>query len=419
MKDAEKVDRAMQSTGVEQAVTEPRWQVGLGRENGLAFWAMMLLEGSVSAYWIFLPLYVAYLGANPAQVGAIVGLWGILRLVFLAPSGTLIERFPARSLIIWSRAANVVGLVFMAALPVWWLLPLPLLFIGAGTIAFPAISKTIAAAAGEERTRAFALIYTVSPGIATVLAPLLAGFVAQVVGLRAILLVAACFSVASIAIFWTRHPAAERLADDAPAATYREALACAPVRALTFWQAATLLVLTLGATLVPNYLHDVRGLDFDRIGQLGSVAAIGSILLGLLFSRLRPLRRPLPGITVAVACTAAAFAILIVSGSLLPVALAFLLRGGYNVAWSLYYAAFGDVTPPRLYGRAFVLSEFSGGVGLAVAPFLAGPLYAWQPAAPLAFAFVACLPLIGGLVLFARRQPAAIVPSESQLQAAD
>jgi hypothetical protein len=103
----------------------------------------------------------------------------------------------------------------------------------------------------------------------------------------------------------------------------------------------------------------------------------------------------------------------------LPVALAFLLRGGYNVAWSLYYAAFGDVTPPRLYGRAFVLSEFSGGVGLAVAPFLAGPLYAWQPAAPLAFAFVACLPLIGGLVLFARRQPAAIVPSESQLQAAD
>ncbi|MGN6564321.1 MAG: MFS transporter [Thermomicrobiales bacterium] len=409
----------MQSTRAEQAVTGPRWQFGLGRENGLAFWAMMLLEGSVQAYWIFLPLYVAYLGANPAQVGAIVGVWGILRLVFLAPSGMLIERFPASALIIWSRAANVVGLLFMAALPVWWLLPLPLLFIGAGTIAFPAISKTIAAAAGEERTRAFALVYTVGPGIATVLAPLLAGVVAQVVGLRAILLVAAGFSTASIAIFCVRHTAAERRADDAPTATYREALACAPVRTLTIWQTATLLVLTLGIALVPNYLHDVRGLDFDRIGQLGSVAAIGSIMLGLLFSRLQPLRRPLPGITVAVACTAVSFAILVASGSLPPVALAFLLRGGYNVAWSLYYAAFGEVTPPRLYGRAFVLSEFGGGIGLAVAPFLAGPLYAWQPAAPLAVAFVACLPLLGGLIVLARRQPAVQTPAAPQPQAAD
>ena len=409
----------MQSTGAEQAAAGPRWQFGLGRENGLAFWAMMLLEGSVSAYWIFLPLYVAYLGANPAQVGAIVGVWGILRLVFLAPSGMLIERFSASALIIWSRAANVVGLVLMAALPVWWLLPLPLLFIGAGTIAFPAISKTIAAAAGEERTRAFALIYTVSPGIATVLVPLLAGIVAQVVGLRAILLVAAGFSAASIAIFCVRHTAAEHQDDDAPAATYREALACAPVRTLTIWQSATLLALTLGTALVPNYIHDVRGLDFDRIGQLGSVAAIGSILLGLLFSRLQPLRRPLPGITVAVSCTAVSFAILIASGSLPPVALAFLLRGGYNVAWSLYYAAFGEVTPPRLYGRAFVLSEFAGGVGLAGAPFLAGPLYAWQPAAPLAVAFVACLPLLGGLILLARRQPAAQTSPAPQPQTAD
>lgn len=65
---------------------EPRWHLGLGRENGLIFWAMLLLEASFAAYFLLLPLYIAALGASPAQVGFTLGIWGLLRLVFLAPA---------------------------------------------------------------------------------------------------------------------------------------------------------------------------------------------------------------------------------------------------------------------------------------------------------------------------------------------
>ena len=97
----------------------PRWQLGLGRQNGLAFWALLLLEGSFASYILFWPLYIAQLGANPAQVGVVIGAQGLLRLAFLIPSGWLVDRAPAVPLIVAARALGVVGLLIAAALPAW------------------------------------------------------------------------------------------------------------------------------------------------------------------------------------------------------------------------------------------------------------------------------------------------------------
>jgi MFS family permease len=337
-------------------------------------------------------------------VGLIIGAWGALRLVFLGPSGILVDRFPTVPLIVITRACGVAGLLLAAALPVWWLLPIPLALTGVANIAFPAISSSIAGAAEEQsRARAFTLIYTVSPAIATVIAPLLSGGVSERVGLRATLVIAAAFASLSIIAFSRLRPHPRTAHHDAPA-TYREVLSQRPVREICFLLAATLLGLTIGTTLAPNFLHQIHGLEYDRIGQLGSIAAVGSILLGLAFSRVKALSRPMTGIAIATTCTAGTFAILLVAQSLPLFALAYLLRGGYMVAWSLFSAALGDVTPPRLYGRTFAIGEFCGGVGMAVAPLIAGPLYSWQPLAPFVAALAWTLPLIVVIATRARRK---------------
>jgi DHA1 family inner membrane transport protein len=381
----------------------PRWQFGLGRENGITFWAIILLEASFASYMLFLPLYVAELGANPAQVGLIMGAWGGLRLVFLGPSGILVDRFPAVPLIVITRACGVAGLLIAAALPVWWLLPIPLALTGVANIAFPAISSSIAGAADEQsRARAFTLIYTVSPALATVIAPLISGQASEILGLRSTLVLAAGFSALSIVAFSRLRPRPRTAHHETPA-TYREALAFGPVRQICLLLAATLTGLTIGTTLAPNFLYQIHGLEYDRIGQLGSIAAVGSILLGLTFSRIKALGRPLTGIAIATTCMAGTFALLIVAQDLPLFALAYLLRGGYMVAWSLFSAALGDVTPPRLYGRSFALGEFCGGLGMAVAPLIAGPLYSWRPVAPFAVALAITLPLIVVIAVIARR----------------
>ncbi|HEX5505199.1 MAG TPA: MFS transporter [Thermomicrobiales bacterium] len=383
-----------------------RWQIGLGRENGIAFWAVTLMEASFSTYVLLWPLYIAQLGADPARVGVIIGVQGLLRLVFLAPSGYLVDRLPPVRLIMLARGLHVVGLLLAVAMPVWWLLFVPLVFVCAATAGFPAISALIAgAASGRDQARAFTLIYTVGPAVAAIVAPALGGKVAELVSLRAALLVGAALSAASIVVY-SRLAGRPRPAHQANPPSYREALAYRPLRRVCLLELATLLVLTTGITLVPNYLHDVHGLTFDWIGQLGSVAAVGSILLSVAVTRLPPLRQPLFGVTVATGAATLFFGGLLVAGSLPAFAPVFLLRGGYMVAWSLYSAALGRVAPPRLHGRAFALGEIFSGVGWAAAPFLAGPLYEWHPAAPLVVALAAGAPLVAALWLFARRERA-------------
>jgi len=398
-------------------VTEhgPRWQLGLGRENGLMFFALIALEASFASYFTFLPLYIAQLGANPTEVGLVMGFWGVSRLCFLIPSGMLIDRFPTVPLILVTRALGVAGLLLSAVVPIWWLLPIALILTSAANIAFPAISSLIAGAATDAgRARAFTLVYTVAPAISTVVMPLVGGEVAQAFSLRLTPVIAAGCAAVSIVLFSRLRPAPRQKKEGETQATYRDVLTYAPVRNLCALMAVTLVGMTIGTTLMPNFLRDVHGLDYGRIGQLGSVAAIGSITLGLTFGRIKALSRPMTGITIAVGCTAATFAMLLGAASLPFFALAYLLRGGYMVAWSLFSAALGDVTPPRLYGRTFAVGEICGGLGMAFAPLVAGPLYNWQPRAPLVAALLICVPVavMLGAVAYRKANEKAGVTSE-------
>ena len=292
---------------------EARWQFGLGRDNGLSFWTMILMEASFSSYALLLPLYIENLGASKARIGLYLGLWGLFRLLLLIPSGLLIDRFSPNAVMLGARCLSIGGLVVLAAIPRAAWLPLPLFLLACGNVAIPALSAVIAgAAAGRDRARAFTLVYTVAPAIATIAAPTVSGQVAQGVGLRAVMLLAAALSALSLIVF-------SRIARQAPTGgsgerpSYRAALADRRVRALCLLQLATLLVLTLGVTLLANYLRDAHGLTYSDIGRLGSIAALGSVALGLLFTRLRPFRQPLLGIGVAVTCTALSFGVFLLA----------------------------------------------------------------------------------------------------------
>ena len=390
---------------------DPRWQIGLGRDNGFSFWTMILMEGSFSAYSLLLPLYIENLGASKAQIGLYLGLWGLFRLLLLIPSGLLIDRFSPNVVMLGARSLSIVGLIVFAAIPSSAWLPLPLFLLACGNVAIPALSAVIAgAAAGRDRARAFTLVYTVAPALATIAAPTVSGQVAQSVSLRAVMLLAAALSAGSLIVF-------SRITRQAPTAqpgeqsSYRAALADRRVRTLCLLQLATLLILTLGVTLLANYLRDVHSLTYADIGRLGSVAALGSVALGLLFTRLRPFRQPTIGISVAVTCTALSFGVFLLLETFPGFALGFALRGGYAVAWSLFAAALSAAAPAHLRARAFALSEILGVIGYSGAPLLAGPLFSWHPAAPLVAALLASIPLVATLWWFALRERRAITRS--------
>jgi len=112
---------------------------------------------------------------------------------------------------------------------------------------------------------------------------------------------------------------------------------------------------------------------------------------------------PTRGIATATAMIGLICAAILLTGQFWLLALLWILRGGFSVAWSLFATVLTDTVPERMRGRSFAMAEFLGGIGFAVAPFVAGPLYGFDPRIPLLICAVAAPFLIVLILAFERR----------------
>jgi MFS family permease len=370
--------------------SRPAWKSPTAR----LFIAMLFNEGAIGLFITLWPLYIAELGASPPEIGLVLGYAGLIRLLALLPSGILSDRIPPRQLIFGARCLAALGLLLCGLANEWWqLLPATTVF-GIGVLAFPSISTLIAGMSTEsaQRTRNFTLLYTVAPSVAFLVTPALGGLIAEAFSLRATLFGAALLTALSAAMLVSvRPPAIERAT--APTGSYLAALSHRPVLLVSLTMLGTITFLMLGWALVPNFLQDLHGLDFRTIGWLGSLGAGGSVVLSVVISRVRTFQSPFNALALALASVLGGFAVLLFGASIWAFALAYVLRGGFLVAWSIFYAAYGEVTPVAFRSRVFALAEILGSAGTTVAPFLAGWLYAVDPRFPLALGLVATLPL--------------------------
>lgn len=373
--------------------------LGLGHDNTRIFWGMIFNEAGFGVYMTLWPIYIAALGASPEQIGLVLGVQGFARLAFLLPSGPLGDRVRPERLVAGGRAFAVVGLVLIGLAQRWWQLFPGIVVLSAATVAFPSISNLIAERAGTgwARTRAFTLIYTVGPSASYLIMPVLGGLIAGLVDLHAVFYAGALLTAGAVAVFATvssRPP----VIHEGPPVTYGATLRQRPILIVFLLQFATIFVFSVGVTLVPNFLQDVHHVGVEQIGWLGSFAAIGTALIGVLISRSRPFRRPLAGIALSTGAVAGTLGVLLVGASLPLYALAYLLRGGYGAGWSGFYSALGEVTPDRFRARVYALAEIVAGTAVALAPFVAGWLYAMRPTGPLLVGLVLMVPLFGVMV---------------------
>ncbi|MBA2518149.1 MAG: MFS transporter, partial [Chloroflexia bacterium] len=357
------------------------WHFGMGRELGFVFWAMVCVEAAFGSYMAIWPLWIQALGAPIAIVGLVLGSQGLLRPLTLGPSAALAERFEARTLISIARAITGIGLITAALATHWTQLFIFVVAAAIGELAFPLTQSHLAAHAGEQRVRAFTLVFNVGPAAALGLAPLLSGGLVAIRGMQAAFLVAAFWTTLSIVFFTRLSPSRDRVASAGSArSTYREALRQPGVRPLISLQFTTIFVLALGISLIPTFLADERAMDPATITILGSVAAIGSVSFGLIVTRMTALQRaPLVAIAIAVGLVVATMSIIAGSQLVWLIVIAFLGRGGLFSAWGLFIAAASEIISERHRARMFAACEMAGGMAFSFAPILAGVLYTVRP----------------------------------------
>jgi predicted MFS family arabinose efflux permease len=368
----------------------------------------------------FWPLYISALGASARQVGFVIGLRGLLGLLFVLPSGVIAERLSAPRMLACGWMLLAAGLLLIAVAHSWWQLLPALAVLALARPAFPVIDREIAAHSRTpaERVRAFTLIWTLGPSATSLLMPALGGSIAERSGLRAVFVLAAAVSAVSAIIFSTlsSRPAPTRSGENTGTEGFaggsprsRERGVSARSRA-GYWSmlrqprivrlllvaGALSLTLSVSRTLLPNFLTAVHGVTLEQIGWLGSLGAVGSIGIGLLAARTRWLQQPAAQLRVALLAVALGLALYWFGGAFAVLALAALLGGAALVAEVSLGPALAEAAPEPLRLRAFALTELLRDAAYTIGPVLAGVLYSLHPAAPLLAGIVgigALLPL--------------------------
>lgn len=363
------------------------WHVGLGRDLGLAFWAMTFFEATFGAFTSIWPLWIEDRGAPIAMVGIVLGSAGFVRPFVIGPSSWLTERFDRKWLLIVARSLGIAGLLVAAFAGSWPILFITVVLNGMGELVFPVLQTYIAERSTENRARAFSLIVNVGPSFALIVTPLISGLLIAQWGMQSAFFLASFTSLVSI-LFLSRMDFSTLPDDDdtdtTSARTYSAAFKHGEIRSLFVVHGLTILSLAIGVTLVPIFLNDVRGLEPGLISTLGAGAAVGTVLFGLWVSRSSTLSAN-PLTAAAIACGAISVGLLIFAfrDSLGGIALAFFLRGGMFATWAMILARMGELAPAHLRSRAFAVVEILGGSAISFGPIIASVLYGIDPGIPI------------------------------------
>lgn len=347
----------------------------MNRDLGFVALALMTWGVGEGMFYFFQPLYLQQLGADPVQIGGIIGIVGLAMSLSYLPAGMLSDRFGRVPLL---RLAWILGTLSTLLLAFGGSLAL---FVAGmvvyGTTAFvtvPLNSYTTAARGRLSVGRTITLI-SAAFNFGAVAGPLLGGWVGEHFGLQTnFRLALIMFVISTVFIFLIRpQPVVAVNADNNPGG----------IRTLLNRRFVGLIILLffsmfsmyLPQPLVGNFLQNERGVGLAVIGTLLAVRSLGVVILNLVLGQVNPRVGFFTG-----QIGMALFSLLIWMGSGLPVYLAaYFLMGSYMTARNLTFAQVRTLAHSGNMGVAYGILETVNALALVCGPLLAGLLYKIRP----------------------------------------
>jgi len=358
------------------------------RDIKLMTLAVFLWGAGDGLFFYIQPLYIEELGANPAQIGGLLSLMGLVTGLAFIPAGYLADRLPRKPLLLGGWVCGSVSMLICGLAQDWRGLIPGLVLYGLSAYCMPVVNAYLATAAGGHSLERVFTTTAAAYTAGMILSPAVGGMLADSVSMRAVYLAAAgvfALSMTAVLAIAPQRPDSRQ----GPQSNLRLLLNgrflgfVAPVLLAFF-------AMHLVFPLVPNYLADVRGWSTLQIGVLGSVAAVGTTLFSLLLGRVRGKRSR--GLLLGQGLVWLSAGMVLWAPGLAGVALAFLLRGGAAACRAL---TLGEANRGLALGATSTTVVLSQVLAYATAGFL----YALQPALP----FLAALALIpAGIVLTSR-----------------
>lgn len=353
----------------------------IDRDLRLIFLSTFLWGFGLFLYIFLQPLYVTQLGANPAQVGATLGVGSFIAAILYAPIGLWADRHGRKSVILLGWSIGAVSAFFMALAPDWrWFIPAIGLYTFsnfAGSVLNGYIASKVS---GQQRIEAYALL-SAGPAIGSILAPAIGGWIGEHFGLRVVYGCAAFFfSLSALSMCFIRsQPREEQATTQVAVNLLREGR--------FMWNITVLFCIffavDVGQVLAPKFLEEVHGFSIDQIGWLGSASATGMVLL-LFFASRMPIEKTqsliMPQVLVILLLASVAF--LPFLPFLIP---AYFISGSNRLIRTPSLARMSNLLTPASMSFGLGIYQTAMQFGYSVSPYVAGLLYDANPSWPLYF----------------------------------
>ncbi len=352
----------------------------------------------------FQPIYLQQMGAAPIEIGVILGAFGAAMTLTHIPAGHLSDRIGRRPLLIGAWVLGVAATLVMAIAPSLPILVIGLLMYG-GTalVASPLDSYTTAGRGTWTVGRAITFVSTAF-NAGAVIGPLMGGRIADQYGFRMVFFIAAgIFVLSTIFIMLISSQPRDHHEPGNPPASLLSNRRYISFLLIYFLVAFAVFV---PQPLSPNFLRNQQGLSLSAIGQLISLAYLGSTVLNIVLGQLEARLGFLLGqLGVAV------FTMLLWRAAGFGwFALGYFLLGGYRTVRVLGVAQVRAFVHRSQMGLAYGAVEMLGSGTTLLAPPVAGYLYTLDPRLmyPVALALI-CL---GAAVTLAFVPRSAVLPPE-------
>lgn len=350
-------------------------------------------------FFIFQPLYLQKLGANPVAIGAIFGAAGIAMTVAHIPAGHLADRIGRKPLLLLSWILAMASTWIMALAPSLPLFVIGMLFYNLTAFVSSPLSSYITAARGNLSVERALTMVSALYNTGAILGPWVGGQVGARFGLRSIYLISGVTFIISLLILLFVRPQPIDKQDSVETRSDK----FVDRRFITY---LSVLFLTgfsmyLAQPLSSNYLQNQQHLSLEAIGILGSISSLGIVVLNLGLGNLKAYTGYLlTQLSVAI------FTLILWRGTSFPwFCLGYFLLGGYRTSRSLATALTKNLVHQSRMGLAYGITETVGASAIILAPPVAGFLYLIHPSLMYLVAFILIIISLAISARFIPRSP--------------
>ena len=337
--------------------------------------SLMLWGLGEGMFFAFQPIYLQQLGADPIQIGAILGLVGIAMTIAHLPAGYLADRLGRRPLMWMAWILGTLATVLMAlagSLPVF---AAGSVIYGLTTFVSGPMNGYITNVRGSWSVARALTLISAFYNVGSIAGPLIGGWIGSQVGLKRTFGISALlFILSTITIFFIRPQPVDKNPDGEQRVGVKKVLS-RPFSLFLVVFAFSTFMMYLPQPLTVNFLQSERGISLQQIGQLLALRGIGIVLLNLALGQLNPrYGYMLAQVSMAI------YSGLLWFGTGLPwYGFGFLLLGSFSTARLLAIAQGRALVKAAEMSVAYGLIETANAAAIIMAPPLAGLIYTKDP----------------------------------------